>query len=111
MFSGYDFALFLWSGYERASGQVIGAAEQSSWALVDGENGLIGKELVFNSGDFLMMFEVVSHFRMVKAFQMTSGYHPGGYGAGGVIHEFIEQVILAWEDDGEYGFGVVIELA
>ena len=77
---------------------------------MDGEYGLIGKELVSYPSDLLVVFEIVGHLCMVKAFQMTSGNHTGRNGTGGVIHEFIEQVILAREDNGQERLGVMIEL-
>ena len=78
---------------------------------MDGQDGLIGKELVFNPGNLLVVFEISSHLGMVQALQMASGYHSGSDGPGCMIHEFIEQVILTGEDDGQEGLGIVVELA
>ena len=77
---------------------------------MDSEYSLIGKELVFDTCDFQMMFEVSGHIVRFEAFQMASGHNSGGYRTGCMIHELIEQVILASEEDGEYGFGVMVEL-
>ena len=49
--------------------------------MMDGKDGLIGEELIFNAGDLEVVFEVAGHVVMVKAFQMTSGYDSGGEGA------------------------------
>lgn len=78
---------------------------------MDGQDGFVGKELIFYPCNLLMVFEVVGHLCMVKAFQMTSGDHTGRNGTGGVIHEFIEQVILAREDNGQERLGVMVELS
>jgi len=56
------------------------------------------------------VFEIIGHLCVVEAFQMTPVYHTGSNGTGCVVHELIEQVILACEDDGQDRFGVMLEL-
>lgn len=46
MFGRDHFTLFFSGSDESASGQVISPSEQPSRALVDGQDGLIGKELI-----------------------------------------------------------------
>lgn len=58
-----------------------------------------------------MMLQVSGHLIMGQSFQMTPSHHSGGDGPGGMVHEFIQQVILACKDKGEEGLGVVVELA
>ena len=41
---------------------------------------------------------------------MTAAYDPGSQGPGAMIHQFIDQGILAAEDKWDQGFGVEIEL-
>lgn len=67
---------------------------------MDGQEGLIGKELIFDSGDLQVMFQIAGHVGLAQAFQMASGHDSGGEGPGSVIHEFIEQIIMTGEDGG-----------
>ena len=44
MFGADDLAFFGGGGNEGAAGQMVGAAEEAACALMDGRDGLIGKQ-------------------------------------------------------------------
>lgn len=100
MVRGDELAFFGGGGDEGAPGQVIGPAEESAGSLVDGRNGLFGEERLFDAGDFQVVVEVEFHLLAVDPFQMGSGYHSGRKGQRGAVEQFIQEVVLAGEDDG-----------
>lgn len=63
-----------------------------------GQDGLIGKELILDAGDLEVVFHVAGHVDLTQAFQMASGDDAGSQAPGRLIHEFIEQIILAGEE-------------
>jgi hypothetical protein len=77
---------------------------------MDGEDGLIGKERVTDAGDLEMMLEISGHVFGFEAFEMAAGHDSGCHGLGGVIFEFIEQIVLSGEDYSEQRLGVELEL-
>jgi hypothetical protein len=110
MFGGDQLAFFGGGGDEGASGQVIGSAEKAAGSLVDGGNGLVGEEGLFDPGDFEVVVEVEFHLLAIDAFEVGAGHHPGREGQGGAVEEFIQEVALSGEDHGQEGFGVGLEL-
>lgn len=77
---------------------------------MDGEDGLIGKERVTDTGDLEMMLEISGHIFRFEAFEMAAGHDSGSHGLGGVIFEFIEQIVLSGEDYSEKRLGIELEL-
>ena len=100
MLAGGDLGFFVGGGDEGAAGESVGPAGQTSGTLMDGQDGLVGEEILTESGDFEMMTEVAGHIFEFEALQMGSSDDAGGQGLGGLIHELVEEVILAGQDHG-----------
>lgn len=62
MFSRYGAVLFKNSGHQSAPGEVVGSSEQASRSLLDSQNGFLGEELFFHSGDLQVVIQVSLHF-------------------------------------------------
>jgi len=110
MLGGNELGFLGGSGDEGAAGEMVGAAEQTSGALVDGRHGRLGEELLSDAGDFQMMVEIGIHFLSGDALEMAAGNDSRGEGDGGPVEEEIEEVVLPGEDDGKVRFGVAFEL-
>ncbi len=110
MFGGNELDFLSGGGDERTASKMIGAAEQSSGALVDGRYGRLGEELLSDAGDLEMVVEIGVHFLSGDALEMAAGNDSRGEGNGGPVEEEIEEVVLPGEDDGKIGFGVALEL-
>ena len=65
-------AFFICRGYEGAFGQEVGPSEEATRALVDGQDGFIGKQLVFAAGDFQVVLDVSRHIFVFQAFEVAS---------------------------------------
>ena len=100
MFGGDELAFFSSGGDEGTSGQVIGPTEETAGALVDGGDGLFGKEGLFDSGDFEVMVEVALHILAIDSFEVGPSYDPGRQGQRRAVEEFIQEVVLSGENDG-----------
>ena len=57
------------------------------------------------------MYEIILHSVKVGALQVTSGHNPGSQRLRGAIGQFVDEVVLTGQDDGQVGFGVFFKLA
>ena len=80
MFRGNDLALFPGSSQEGPFGQEIGSSQQASRTLVKGQDGLVGKELLLDAGDFQVMLDVSGHVLVLEPFEMALANDAGGQG-------------------------------
>jgi hypothetical protein len=51
------------------------------------------------------------HFIAYVRFAGGSGHNPGSQRLGGTIGQFVNEVVLAGQNDGQVGFGVFFKLA
>ncbi len=72
VFGRNDLAFFICRSHEGAFGQKVGPSEEAAGALVDGQDGFIGKQLVFAAGDLQVMLDVSRHIFVFDAFEMAS---------------------------------------
>jgi hypothetical protein len=110
MIGGNELSFLSGGGDESAAGEMVGSAQQSSGALLDGGHGRLGEELLSDAGDLEMVVEIGVHLLSGDALEMAAGNDSRGEGDGGPVEEEIEEVVLPCEDDGEIGFGVAFEL-
>jgi len=110
MFGGDQLTFFCSGGDEGASGEVIGSAEEASGSLMDSGDGLFGEEGLFHPGDVQVVVEVALHILAVHPFEVGPSDHPGREGQRSSVEEFVQEVTLPGEDDGQQGFGVPLEL-
>ena len=110
MIGGNELSFLSGGGDESATGEMVGSAQQSSGALLDGGHGRLGEELLSDAGDFEMVVEIGVHLLSGDALEMAAGNDSRGEGDGGPVEEEIEEVVLPCEDDREIGFGVAFEL-
>ena len=89
---------------------MLGSAEESSGSWVDGGNGLVGEEGLFDASEFQVVVEVEFHFLAIRAFQIRPGDHAGRERHRGAVEEFIWEVVLSGEDYGQDGFRVSLKL-
>ncbi len=73
-------AFFSGGGNQSSSGQMIGLAEEASRPLMDGGDGLFGKDGVIHPCEAEVMVEVIIHALAVDGFQMASSDYPGREG-------------------------------
>ena len=78
MFSGGDLDFFVGRRDEGAAGEGIGATGQTSGALMDGQDGAVGKQVLGESGDLEVMFEVPGHIFKFESVQVRSSDDAGG---------------------------------
>ncbi len=62
MFSRDGTVLFKSGGHQRPPGEVVCPSEQPSRPLLDGQDGFLGKEILFNASDLEMVIQVSLHF-------------------------------------------------
>ena len=62
MFRSDGSALFDGGSEQGSPGEVVGPTEEAPGALLDGQDGLIGKELFFDSCNAQMVIQVAFHF-------------------------------------------------
>ena len=110
MFGGDNLTFFRSGGDERPASQVIGSAEETARTLMDGGDGLFGEEGLFHPGDFQVVVEVALHILAVDPFEVGPSHDAGREGQRSSVEEFVQEVTLAGEDDGQQGFGVSLEL-
>jgi hypothetical protein len=77
---------------------------------MNGSNGLLTEDRMVQSSEAEVMVQVILHALSIHSFEMTSCNHSGGQRQRGSPVEFIQEVILAGQDDGEDGFRVSFEL-
>ena len=65
-------ALFMSCGHEGPFGQEVGSSEETSGALMDGEDGFIAEQLLFAAGYFQMVLDVSGHIFVFKTFEVAS---------------------------------------
>jgi len=110
MFSSDGERLLCSGGDQSSPGQVIGFAEEAAGALLNSGDGRIFQGIGFQTGQGQMMSQIVFHFLTGDAFQVTAGQDTGSQGMGSAKNELIHQGTLTGQDDGEVGFGVLVEL-
>jgi hypothetical protein len=110
MVGGDDLGLLGSRGDEGASGQVIGFAEEAAGSLLDGGDCGLLQRIGFQASQSQMMSQVVGHFLPGHTLEMAAGDDSGSQGPGGAKDQLIDQGALPGQDDGQVGFGVLIEL-
>ncbi len=80
MFGNDLLAFFSGGGNQSSPGQMIGLAEEASRPLMDGGNGLFGKDGVVHPCEAEVMVEIILHALAVHGFQMASSDYPGREG-------------------------------
>ena len=110
MVGGDDLGLLGSGGDEGASGQVIGFTEEAAGSLLDGGDRRLLQGIGFQAGQGQMVSQVVGHFLPGDALEMAAGDDPGSQGPGGAEDQLIDQGALTGQDDGQVGFGILIEL-
>ncbi len=110
MFGGDQLTFFCSGGDEGAPGKVIGSAEEPPGTLMDGGDRLFGEEGLFHPGDFQVVVEVALHILSVHPFEVGASHDPRREGQRSSVEEFVQEVTLPGEDDGQEGFGVPLEL-
>ena len=61
MFSRDGTVLFKSGGHECPPGEVVCPSKQATRSLLDGQNGLFGEEMFFDSSDLEMVIQVSLH--------------------------------------------------
>jgi len=93
-----------------AAGEVVGFSEQASRALVDGGDGGVIEEHALHPGNGEVVAQVVVHGFLVDAFEVAFGHDAAGQRQPGSIAQVLDEIGLSGENQGEVGFGVVLEL-
>ena len=110
MVGGNDLGLLGGSGDECTSGQMVGFAEETTGTLLDGGDGRFLQGIGFQAGQGQVVSQVVGHLLAVYALEMGPGDDSGSQGLGSAEDELIDQGTLTGQDDGQVGFGILVEL-
>ena len=110
MFWGNGKGFFSSGGDQGPTGQVIGLAEKPARALLNSGDGRLFEGVCFKAGQGQVMEEIGLHLLSRDALEVTAGQDKGSQGMGSAENELIDQRTLSGQDDGQVGFGVLVEL-
>src|SRR5210317_2002041 len=110
MVSIYHVSLICCGGNQSAASQMISFSKQSAGSLMDSGYSVLIKKIVFNACDGQVMFEVILHSGKIGALQVAAGHHSGGQGLRRTVGQFVDEVVLSGQDDGQVRLGVFFKL-